>query len=87
MPRAALALTVDRGLTSSAARRARGSATLPQWFWKFYDAVIVMLLAVFGAAIVFTLTAAVVHNRWRNTCLWTANAGTLVVLVVGSDCP
>jgi hypothetical protein len=32
------------------------------WIWKFYDAAVVMVLALFGAGIVFTLTAAVLHR-------------------------
>jgi hypothetical protein len=32
------------------------------WIWKFYDAAVVMVLALFGAGIVFTLTAAVLHQ-------------------------
>jgi hypothetical protein len=35
---------------------------MPQWFWKLYDAAVAMLLALIGAGIVFTLTAAVVHR-------------------------
>jgi hypothetical protein len=35
---------------------------MPRWFWKLYDGLVVMVLALFGAAIVFTLTAAIVHR-------------------------
>jgi hypothetical protein len=32
------------------------------WFWKLYDTIVVMVLALVGAGIVFTLTGAVVHR-------------------------
>jgi hypothetical protein len=35
---------------------------MPRWFWKFYDAAVVMVLGMIGAGVVFTLTAAVVHR-------------------------